>query len=111
GPWGWGEGAGGEGGDSPGRRAHVRSEGVVEVLEDLEVGERGRQVEGRGGRDRAAHVVRRDQNVVRLAPSRELSRLGDPAHHREVRLDDVRGAALEDLAELVPDVDALARRD
>ena len=81
------------------------------MLEDLEVGHRGRQVEGRRGRHRAAHVVRCDQNVVRLGPRRELSRLGEPAHHREVRLDDVRGSPFEDLAELVPDVDPLAGRD
>src|SRR5439155_23748850 len=39
-------------GDSPGRLADERIDEVIEVLEDLEVGHRGRQVERRCGRNR-----------------------------------------------------------
>src|SRR5207237_10666103 len=44
-------------------------------------------------------------------PSAGRTPCGVPTHDRGVRRDDVRGSALEDLAELVPDVDALAGRD
>ena len=89
----------------------MRFRKVVEVLEDLEVRDRGAEMERRGGRDRAADVVGRDEDVVRLRPGRELSGLGDPSAHRRIRLDDVCRLELEQLAELVPHVDALTGRD
>ena len=97
--------------DATGRLLYERRGEVVEVLEDLEVRRRRGEVDRRHRRHGTAHVVRGDEHVVRLGPRRELPRLGDAAHHREVGLDDVDRVQLEELAELVTDMDALPTRD
>src|SRR5206468_7230909 len=97
--------------DATGRLLYERRGEVVEVLEDLEVRRRRGEVDRRHRRHGTAYVVRGDEHVVRLGPRRELPRLGDAAHHREVGLDDVDRVQLEELAELVTDMDALPTRD
>src|ERR687889_1548416 len=84
---------------------------VVEVLLDAEVRSAGGQVEGRGGVDLAADVVRGYGHVVRVGPRCELLRLEEPADVAYVGLDHICSLKLEDLPVLVALVDALARGD
>ena len=65
---------------------------------------------GRGG-DGPAYVVRRHEHEVRIRPGRDLLALEQTADGRDVRLHDVRGLELEQLAELVADVNPLTCRD
>src|SRR5699024_1177645 len=82
---------------------------VVEMLLDLEVRGRGREVERGGGGDRSADIVGGDENVVGVRPGRELLRLEQASEVADIGLNDVGGLPFEQLAELVAGVDALAR--
>src|SRR6266568_6502405 len=64
---------------------------VVEMLENLEVRRGCREVEGRRRRDRPSYIMRRDQEIVRLGPGRQLLRFEEAAEMGNVWLDDVGG--------------------
>ena len=69
---------------------------------DEPVRRRQREVDRHRGRDRAVRVVRRHRDRVRLGHRRDLARFPEPAAVREIGLDDMAGAPLEQLAELGP---------
>src|SRR5829696_862256 len=92
-----------------GRLTDPRVGEVVEVLLDAEVRGTGGQVEGRGGVDLAADVVRGYGHVVSVGPRCEVLRLEQSADVAYVGLDHISCLKLEDLPVLVTLVDALAR--
>src|SRR5215208_2963843 len=92
-----------------GRLADPRVGEVVEVLLDAEVRGTGGQVEGRGGVDLAADVMRGYGHVVSVGPRCELLRLEESADVAYVGLDHISRLKLEDLPVLVALVDALTR--
>ena len=99
------------------RRCHVdqfadpRIGEVVEVLEDVDVPGRHREWTLAAVADRAADVVRRERQVVRLGPAREPAHPGEPAEMGHVCLDDVDLAALDERRGVLDRVDPLAGRD
>src|SRR5580704_1162145 len=93
------------------RAEHVVLREVVEVLLDHEVRRARGEVQRRRRRDRPAHVVRRDEDLVTLGPGRDLPGLPQATAHRDVGLHDVDRLPFEKLPEFRPDVGALARSD
>ena len=81
------------------------------LFEDEEVRDRRHQVQGSRRADRTVRVVRRDVDVVRLGHPRNLFCGRDPADPGEIRLKHSAGTLLEDLAEVVVRLQALAGRD
>src|SRR5207237_483696 len=74
--------------------------GAARQLQDAEVRDGKRKVEaGRSG-NRPQRVVRRQVDVVRLAPAGDLLRLGDAARNAEVHAGVVDQLRLDQLAEL-----------
>src|ERR1043166_9635023 len=68
---------------------------IVEVLEDLVIRRRDREMHVRHRSDRSADVVRRHDERVRVGPSRETLHRQETAVVREIHLDDVDEAALD----------------
>ena len=69
--------------------AHPRIGEVVEVLDDVDVPGRDREMDVGGRRDRPTDVVRRERQVVRLGPAGEPAHPGEPAEMGQIGLDDV----------------------
>jgi hypothetical protein len=91
--------------------AHPRVREVVEVLDDVDVARRDREVDVGGGGDRPADVVGREGQVVRFGPARQAAHAGEPAEVGEIRLDDVDVAALDERRRVPDRMDPLAGRD
>ena len=90
---------------------HPRIGEVVEVLEHLVVRRRDREMDVGHRADRSADVVRRQQQVVRVGPAGQVLHRQEAAEVREVHLDDVGDAGLDELADVGDRVRALAGRD
>ena len=92
-------------------RVHPAVGEVVEVLEHLVVRRRDREVQIRHRPDRAADIVRREQQVVGLRPAGQPLHRQEAAEVRQIDLDDVDEAVLDERADILDRVRALAGRD
>ena len=84
---------------------------VVEVLEHLVVRRRDREVQVRHRPHRAADVVRGQQQVIRVGPAGQALHGQEAAEVREVHLDDVHVALLEERTDVLQGMRALAGGD
>src|SRR6266511_168355 len=83
---------------------------VVEVFEQFVIGRGHGEVDVRERADRSADVVWREQQAMRVRPAREALHRKKAAEVREIRLNDVGDAALDELSNIGDGVRAFAGR-